>query len=189
MRDLPSACGRLLGARAGGRASLQALGALALAVPLAAASAQTNERPQLLGRYAHWAAYQHGVATDKVCFAITQARDRVPAATAATSNSQVLLSVWPRQGVKGELSFKLGYKAKAGAPLTAAAGTATFRLFLAEDRAYIADATSELKLLEAMRKGARLVLQGTSADGTAVSETFSLAGLSPALQAATQSCP
>lgn len=189
MRYPRSARGMLPGAWAGRLASLQALGALALSIPLVAASAQTNDRPQLLGRYTDWAAYQHGAAADKVCFAITQARERVPTATTPAANSHILLSIWPRQGLKGELSFKLGFKVKSGSPLTAAVGTTSFRLFVAEDRAYIADATSELKLLEAMRKGARLALQGTAADGTAVSETFSLAGLTPALQAATQSCP
>lgn len=163
--------------------------ALALSALLIAGAAHAQERPQLLGKYSDWAAYQHGAASDKVCFATSQGRERTPAATAPAANSHVLLSVWPRQGVKGELSFRLGFKVKAGAPLTAAVGTTSFRLFIADDRAFIADATSELKLVEAMRKGARLTVQGTAADGTSVSESFSLAGLTPALQAATQSCP
>ena len=92
-------------------------------------------------------------------------------------------------GVKAEISVKLGYPIKTGSDITVMVGNDTFTLFPKEERAYVADATEELKLIEAMKKGSKLTVQATSERGTATTDTYSLAGLSQALQALAAACP
>ncbi len=62
-------------------------------------------------------------------------------------------------------------------------GAEKYVLFGREDRAYVADPTEELKLVEAMKKGQKLVIQATSERGTTTTDTYSLQGFLQAFQA------
>jgi invasion protein IalB len=90
--------------------------------------------------------------------------------------------------VKTEVSIKLGYPARKGADITVTVGTSAFKLFATGDRAFVADATEELKLVEALRKGTSLTVQATSERGTQTKDTYSLQGLNQALQAMVAGC-
>ncbi len=64
-----------------------------------------------------------------------------------------------------------------------------YQLFADEDRAFVADATDELKLLEDMKKSSKLVVKATSSRGTETTDTYSLTGLGQALEAVATACP
>ena len=99
------------------------------------------------------------------------------------------ITAWPKEGVKSEVSVKLGYPIQAKGAVTVAVGKDAFKLFAKEERAFVADATEEMKLIEAMKKNATLTVQATSERGTATTDTYSLSGLGQALQAMATSCP
>jgi hypothetical protein len=90
--------------------------------------------------------------------------------------------------VKTEISVKLGYNGKKGGAVTATIGPDAFKLFIKDDRAFIADAANEAKLLDAMKKGTRMVVLATSEKGLVTSDVYSLSGLSQALQALATVC-
>ena len=162
--------------------------ALIALVPLLAtapASAAT-----LVNTFNDWTLYSNA-AGGQICFLAG-----VPSATepAGLKRDPALLyiSAWPKDGVKAEISVKLGFLAKkATEPVLTISGAAsgTFKLFVKDDRAYVADATQELKLLEAMKKGTKLTVQAMSERGTTVSDTYSLQGITNALQALAGGCP
>jgi hypothetical protein len=83
---------------------------------------------------------------------------------------------------------RVGYPLKGGSEVTLSVGNTSFKLFVHNDRAYIADAGDELKLLDVMRKGSTMTVVGTSERGTTTTDTYSLAGISQALQAVTTNC-
>lgn len=141
-----------------------------------------------IGRRGAWIIHQTPDASTKICFAATPPVAKEPA---GANRSKLLLyvSAWPKEGVKAEVSVKLGYPIKTGSDVTVTVGSDAFTLFPKDDRAYVSDATEELKLIEAMKKGSKLVVQATSERGTATTDTYSLAGLSQALQAIAASCP
>ncbi len=62
--------------------------------------------------------------------------------------------------MKSEISIKLGYNIKPNSPISVTVGDDEFELFAQDDRAYVADATQELKMIEAMKKGSKLVGEG-----------------------------
>lgn len=158
--------------------------ALIAASPLTAAAQGAVET----GRYGAWIMHQSADATSKICFAATQPTAKEPAG-ANRAKALLYVSAWPKEGVKAEVSIKLGYPIKTGSDITVTIGSDAFMLFPKEERAYVADATEELKLIEAMKKGSKLTVQATSERGTATIDTYSLAGLSQALQALAASCP
>jgi invasion protein IalB len=156
-------------------------GAVIAASPLTAAAQGAVET----GRYGAWIMHQSADAASKICFAATLPTAKEPAG-ANRAKTLLYVSAWPKEGVKAELSIKLGYRIKGD--ITVTVGNDAFTLFPKDDRAYVADATDELKLIEAMKKGSKLTVQATSERGTATTDTYSLAGLSQALQALAAAC-
>lgn len=141
-----------------------------------------------LGTYGNWSLNATPEAANKTCFAATSPTLKEPAG-ANRAPVVLYISAWPKEGVKSEISVKQGYKIKAGSDIVVTIGTATYTLFGKDDRAFVADATQELKLLDEMKKGSKLQVQATSERGTATMDTYALGGLSQALKALAQSCP
>ncbi len=159
-----------------------------LAVLLAWAGAAAAQGANKLGAYGNWSLNATPDAASKTCFAAASPTQKEPA-NANRAPVILYVSAWPKEGVKSEISFKLGYRIKGDSDVVVTVGTATYKLFAKDDRAFIADATQELKLLDEMKKGAKLQIQATSERGTATTDTYSLAGLSQALKAMAASCP
>lgn len=158
------------------------------AVGLALASgAVTAQSVKTIGTFSSWTTFTHGEAASLLCFATSQPSKQEPA-NAKRDPAFIYVSSWPKDGVKTEISVKIGYALRKGSDVTLSVGSTKFKLFANGDRAYVADATEELKLLEAMRKGSTMTVQGTSERGTATTDTYSLAGISQALQALATNC-
>ncbi len=163
--------------------SLAALASLLLS-PVAARAQTAVEA----GKFSDWSLNLATEANQKLCFAATLPRTKEPPG-ANRGKALLYISAWPKDGIKSEVSVKLGYKIKPDSEITVAVGDDTFKLFANDERAFVADATDELKLLEAMKKGSKLTVKATSARGTATTDTYSLSGLGQALQALAQRCP
>lgn len=145
----------------------------------------------VINKFNDWTLYSNTDATGKLCFLTS-----LPVATEPVGIKRDLalfyISAWLKDGVKSEISIKLGFPGKkASEPVAGITGAAaaSFKLFVKDDRAYVADATQELKLLEAMKKGSKLTVQAISERGTTVTDTYSLAGIATALQALAAGCP
>jgi hypothetical protein len=152
-----------------------------------ASSAGMGQSVKTIGTYSSWTSFTHGEAPGLLCFATSQPAKQEPANT-KRDPAFIYVSSWPKDGVKAEISVKIGYALRKGSDVTLAIGSSNFKLFVHGDRAYVADATEELKLLEAMRKGSTMTVQGTSERGTSTTDTYSLSGISQALQAVATNC-
>jgi hypothetical protein len=160
--------------------------AFAWALPL---SAQTLAQGAVeMKKFGDWIVHQNSGAGPKICFAATVPKTKEPA-TANRAKIVFYISAWPKEGVKSEISIKLGYPIKTDVPIAVTVGDDAFELFAQDDRAYMADATQELKMIESMRKGSKLVVKATSARGTQTVDTYSLQGLGQALDAVATACP
>mgnify|MGYP001313215882 CR=1 FL=1 len=149
----------------------------------APASAQTSEPGSVrTGTFGDWFVHENAGEGPKICFAASQPTAKEPAG-ANRSRIVFYISAWPKEGVKSEVSIKLGYPIKPDSSVSVTVGETAFELFPDQDRAYVADATEELKLVEAMKKGSTLVVKATSARGTLTTDTYSLMGLGRALDA------
>lgn len=142
--------------------------------------------------FSGWTLYS-ATGQQQICFLASPPAETQPAGIKRDA-ALLYISAWPKDGVRSEVSVKLGFPArKASEPIASVTGAgaapASFRMFVKDDRAFVADATQELKLIEAMKKGSRLVVQATSERGTAVTDTYSLTGISAGLQALASGCP
>lgn len=162
----------------------------ALLLAVLALIAGTNAHAQEVSKLTSildWALYTDAKSPHLFCFLTSEPKASDPQ-DAAREAPRIYISAWPKDGVKGEFSVRLGFPAKKGAEIGAAVGTQTFKLFASDERAYVQDATAELKLVEAMRKGSKLTVTATTATGTQLADTYSLSGLGQALQELQSTC-
>ena len=90
--------------------------------------------------------------------------------------------------MKDEISLVIGYPIKPNTEATAAVGPATFAMYTQKDGAWVKNAADEAKMVDAMRKGADVVIKGESGKGTQTTDTFSLKGIAQALDRVGQEC-
>ncbi len=110
------------------------------------------------------------------------------AATAKRTPVVFYVTAWKKDGVRNEISVKLGYSIKPKSTAAVTAGGASFTLPSDDDKAYTKDLADEQKLLAAMSGGGSMVVKATSAKGTATTDQYSLEGLAAAVQKAQQAC-
>ncbi|MCB1484211.1 MAG: hypothetical protein KDJ17_04885 [Hyphomicrobiaceae bacterium] len=134
-----------------------------------------------------WSLYTDSESPHAFCFLTSAPKSTAPN-NAKSDGARIYISAWPKEGVKAEPSVLLGFSAKKGSEITAAIGAQSFNLFAERGRAYVADATSELKLVEAMRKGSKMAVTATDEGGTSVTDTYSLSGVGQAMQQLQATC-
>jgi Invasion associated locus B (IalB) protein len=145
-------------------------------------------KPTLLGQYGGWGAYTATPNGRKVCFAIakpTTAETKPP--DRPRNEPYMFISTRPTDKVSNEVSIVVGYPFKS-VEATAQVGGTTFQLYTQGDGAWIKNAAEEAHMIEAMRTGDSAVVKGTSAKGTESTDTYSLKGLTEALDRVAQEC-
>ena len=162
----------------------------AAAVVLACMSlpaAVRGEGAVTLGQYGDWTLLGNDASPRTVCFVATAPKSSEPKGL-NREPAYFYISSWPKDGVKAEISIRPGYKVKKGSDATLLIEGTGYKLSPRDDRLYVDDATRELKLIEALRKSSAAKLAGTSDRGTQILDTFSLSGLTEALQALAATC-
>ncbi len=86
------------------------------------------------------------------------------------------------------VSFIAGYAFKDGSPAELDIGGNAFSLFTKDDTAWARDAATDKSIVEAMLKGKQAVLKGSSARGTATTDTYALAGFGKVLAEIDKAC-
>ena len=140
----------------------------------------------LLEKFQDWSAYA-ATGSPKVCFAVAKPKESAPK---AVKRGPVFfyISRWPADNVVNEVSVKMGYPFAEGAKVTVTVGSGKFELFTKEEGAFVEKPDMETKLIDAMRTGNTMKIQGKSARGTNTTDTYSLNGLSDALDRAAKEC-
>jgi hypothetical protein len=150
-----------------------------------AAAAQTVD---LVEKQGSWSLYADAATPKDVCFIAAQPQAVEPLG-ANRGPIFFYISAWPKEGVKTEPSVKVGYPVKPDAEMSVTVGTETFKLFVKGERGFVSDQNEELKLVEALKKGSNAFVKAVSARGTATTDTYSLSGLSAALDKLAATCP
>ncbi len=157
-------------------------GLILTAIP---AFAQTTKPVQ---SFDDWQVFVHEAQNEKVCFAATQPKSMEPKG-AKRGPVFLYLTTWQKDGVRNELSVKIGYPLDPNSTPVIAVGAQEFALFPKNDKAYMRDPAEERKLLEAMKKGSILTVKGLSSRGTSTMDRYSLSGVTAAMASLASACP
>ena len=153
-------------------------------VPVGSVHAQSVSKT---GTFSDWSLYTDERKPHQFCFVTAEPKSSEPQDT-AREMPHLYISAWPKDGVKAEVSVFLGFPAKKNTEVTANVAPANFRMSANDDRAYVNDATQELKLVDAMKKGSKMAVAATTQTGAAVTDTYSLSGLGQAMQELQTTC-
>jgi Invasion associated locus B (IalB) protein len=157
---------------------------VAIVTPTLSASAQSVTKTD---SYDAWTLYADTASPHAFCFVTSEPTAKEPA-SAGRDAPRAYLSTWPKDGIKAEISFRMGFPVKATVAGSVRVGDMPFPMFSSETRLFVTDATAELKLIDAMKKGSELKIEATSERGTKVTDTYSLKGFGAAVAKMQELC-
>jgi hypothetical protein len=139
-----------------------------------------------LGAFGDWEAYRD--AREGFCYAGSKPLKQEGRYT-QRGDAFVLITHRPKEKSFDVVSFEAGYVYKDGAEVSVAIGPQSFTLFGQGEQAWARDGNGDAQLVKAMRAGSTMVVKGTSSRGTLTIDTYSLKGVSAALDAINKACP
>lgn len=145
-------------------------------------------KAKLLEKVDDWTVFVHEGQDGKICFASSLPKDTQPAG-AKRAPAYFYVTTWQKDGVRNEVSVKLGYTIKEDSTPIVTVGNNKFEMFPREDKAFIKDPADERKLVQAMIAGSTMVVKATSARGTETTDQYSLIGISKAVKKVQEACP
>ena len=147
-----------------------------------------------IGSFKQWSAYTYTDAEGKSCYIASQPQSskysreisgRDPAFFLVTTR----VSSDPAKTVRNEASTIIGYPFADNVKVTVEIdGATTFTMFTDKDSAWIENPAQEADLIAAMQKGNHMTVVGKSRRGTLTTDTYSLSGLTAALDAIAKEC-
>ena len=155
----------------------------------AAAAAAGGAEPTLIGQFGTWGAYTAMPNGKKVCFALAKpSSSKTNPPNRPRDPAYAFVSTRPAEKVTNEVSIMIGYTLKPGSESSLEVGGASYAMYTQGDGLWIKNAAEEERMVDAMRKAADVTVKGVSAKGTETTDTFSLKGLSQALDKLAQDC-
>jgi hypothetical protein len=146
-------------------------------------------KPTLVGTFGDWGAYQSQSGKTKICYVLAQPKERRPEGL-KRDPAYMFISSRPGEGVHNEVSVIMGFPLKeGGSDAKAEIGPAAFELVAKGENAWIKNAAEEGQFVEAIRKGSKLIVKVASKKGNVTTDTYSLSGISQALERAQKDCP
>jgi hypothetical protein len=144
--------------------------------------------PELLGTFDDWQAYTYKAPDTRVCYAVSSPKSSEAGKKVKRDPIYFLVTHMPGRKVRGEISTFIGYPFKESSIVTVKVDDKSFELFTTGDGAWVDNAAREKEILAAMKAGTKLVVTGTSWKGTETTDTYSLAGISAAVDKIDSAC-
>lgn len=149
--------------------------------------AAAHAAPKLEGKFSDWSVYSRSEGSDKICYAISEAKSKSPASV-RHGDIFFMVSNWQSGAATEQPSFMAEYKLKTNRAPEARVGSAKYKMFVAENESFIESSNDERALVAKMKAGATMNLKAVSARGTNVNYSFSLKGITAALKKAKAIC-
>ncbi len=133
-----------------------------------------------MGQQGQWGTYSYQAQGGAVCYVLTVPTDKQPPSL-DHGDMFFFVSQRPGQSVSYEPQFIAGYALKENSKVSVTIGAKTFSMFTKGKSAWVENAAEEPQLIAAMKGGSDMKVQAQSLRGNPTSYTFSLKGISAAL--------
>lgn len=158
-----------------------------LAAMTVAAIAQNNG--DLVATFNAWEVHVIESAQGRVCFAASRPTETNIPVGPRRSEIAFIMSNRPSANVQNEAYAQMGYPlAPDSQVMITIDGTETFTMFVEDEGAWLPSEVEDGLLATAMRGGREMVVRGRSARGNDTTDTYSLIGVSAALDRAATEC-
>jgi len=163
------------------RLTLSAL-LITLALP---ASVQAD--PTLQGSFGDWSVYSRYQGSQKTCYIYSSAKTKSPS-NVRHGDIHFLVANWKSGAATEQPSFMADFNLRKERPPTVSIGGQKFDMYVSLNEGFIAEYSDERNLVNQMRAGSTMKVAAVSSRGTNVNYTFSLRGISAALDKASSAC-
>lgn len=151
-------------------------------------SMASNNAPQMIGEYKDWVAYYVNTPEGTICY-IASTPKKEEGKYTTRGDIYAVVTHRPQERSYDVVNFVAGYSYKPGAKVTVKIGNNTIEeLFTEGDKAWTVNEAADKTLVNAMKKGQRMIVYGTSSRGTVTKDTYSLAGFISAYKAINSKC-
>jgi hypothetical protein len=163
------------------------------AKPTQAPAAPAQPQAAQLGTFGAWGAFMSDTANGRVCYVLSQPKERVPDAINGVKLNRdpafLFVSTRPQDNVRNEVSFVLGFPAKEGVDAQVVIGKTSFPVRTKTDASWLKNPKDDGALVELMKKSQSLSFKATSRRGNALTDNYVLSGFTQALDRARKECP
>lgn len=146
-----------------------------------------------LGAFRDWTAFASTQPGDKICFIASQPTEsRYSQTVSGRDPAFFQVTSVPNQGIRNEASTVVGFTILTTADVTIDIDGTKFRMFLDSSHPDTAWAVpeQEVQLIDAMKQGSRMTVVATSSPRqTVVTDSYSLSGVTAALNKIAEVCP
>ena len=160
---------------------------MSAALCFSAPACAQETQPDSLGTFGDWSAFAYTGKDGKVCFVMAAPKSMAPE-NAKRDPVHFLITHRPKLNVNSEISAIIGYTFKENGPASLQIEEQTFDLAVSGDGAWAETAAVDRKIVASMKKGRTMLVKGTSWRGTATTDTYSLTGISSAIDKIDEAC-
>tara|TARA_B100001109_G_C18682416_1_gene389341 strand:- start:36 stop:545 length:510 start_codon:yes stop_codon:yes gene_type:complete len=153
---------------------------------ISAISNISAEEIKKIGKYKDWEAKIVYEVGGKICFAQSSPVLQKPKSN--KRNANLFVAFRPEENIKNEISVTSGYEFNNNT-VTAVSGKNKFKFNIKEQGfAWIEDSKIELKMINRMKKGSRLMITGYDQNNSQTIDDYSLLGFTKAYNASKKAC-
>ncbi|WP_117193180.1 invasion associated locus B family protein [Rhizobium terrae] len=161
---------------------LFALTAFVLSALAAPVAAQPSPNPSMVRMFNDWGLYSYNTGGSRHCYVLTVPKQAMPA-NVSHGDNYFLVAPDP-SGAGYYPQAIMGYDLQSGSRMTVTIDDQTFIMMPKGNSGWTEEASSDAAMIDAMKAGSGMTLQATSQRGTKTSYTFSLSGITAALNQA-----
>ena len=144
--------------------------------------------PKLLGEFNDWSAFYYQDGKNVVCY-MASSPQKDEGKYTKRGDIYVVITHRPAEKSFDVVNFVAGYTYKRDARVVVKIGKTTIdKMFVDGDKAWAVSEKTDKQLVEAMKKGERMIVTGESSRGTATKDTYSLSGFTAAYRAISAKC-
>lgn len=158
-----------------------------LTLTLLASLPAMAQEAKILSSHKDWTAFTVKDGDSQICYMASNPKSSEPKG-AKRGDITFFVSHKPAENTKNVVSFIAGYPYQSGSQATLSIDGTIYKLFTHQDMAWAKTAKDDTAIANALRKGSRLTIKGTSQRGTNTTDTFSLSGTGAAYDAISKAC-
>ena len=157
----------------------------AAALLLLSGAAQAAQTPTRMNQFNDWGSYSYDSSGGKVCYVLSTPKTMQPS---SVDHGDIFFLVSQKPGAKTsyEPQVVMGYPLREGSKVVVDVDGKKFNMFVRGESAWMENAAEEPKLVAALKSGKSLKVDAVSQRGTKTNYTYSLAGVTAALNSITK---
>jgi len=145
------------------------------------------QTPYSLGSYTDWNVWELDEGGQKICYIVSEPKKQAGNYT-RRGKPAVLVTRRPTPNVTDEVSVQPGYTYLEGSSVNLAVGPNQFTLFTRGAHAWTKNESEDQELIDVMKRGETMVVEGESIKNTTSTDTYSLLGFTKAYNAMVAAC-